>query len=94
MAPDRGFQEATAEFGETAAQVGSAKAVWKQRGRGPGDAIGVGAQIGEAQTGGALACPLDRTVDVLKGFLSEDAVATEASITGRLVCPDRAIAII
>jgi len=54
----------------------------------------VGARIGEAQTGGALACPLDRTVDVLKGVLSEDAVATEASITGRLVCPDRAIAII
>ena len=38
----------------------------------------MGARLGEAQTGGALACPLNRTVDVLKGILSEDAVVTQA----------------
>jgi hypothetical protein len=34
--------------------------------------------VGEAESGGALAGTLDRTIDPLKGLLGEDAVVTEA----------------
>src|SRR5437016_9320127 len=36
------------------------------------------ARIGKAQSGGALAGPLDRAIDPLKALLGEDAVVTEA----------------
>jgi hypothetical protein len=38
----------------------------------------VDARIGKAQSGSALAGPLDRAIDPLKGLLGEDAVVTEA----------------
>jgi hypothetical protein len=38
----------------------------------------VDAGLGEAQTGGPLAGPFDRPVDVLKGILGENAVVAEA----------------
>jgi hypothetical protein len=51
------------------------------------------ARLGKAQTGGTLAGPFDRTVDVLKGVLGENAVVTEAlDLEQSAVCAEADVA--